>query len=77
MPVGSVYTAKDVFQSKQVESRKLLVDIEDPDVGKYQFSRGPVMLSDSPEIETNPAPELGQHTNEILSSLLGYDQEVT
>ena len=75
VPVGSVYTAKDVFQSEQVKSRKLLVDIEDPEVGKYQFTRGPVMLSESPEIETDPAPDLGQHTHEILSSLLKYDEE--
>ena len=33
------------------------------------------MLSGSPEIETNPAPDLGQHTYEILSSLLEYDEE--
>ena len=75
VPVGPVYTAEDVFQSEQVKSRKLLVDIEDPKVGKYQFTRGPVMLSGSPEIETNPAPDLGQHTYEILSSLLEYDEE--
>ena len=33
------------------------------------------MLSGAPEIETNPAPDLGQHTHEILSSILGYSDE--
>ena len=75
VPVGSVYTAKDIFESEQVKARKSLIDIEDPDVGTYQFARGPVMLSDAPEIETNPAPDLGQHTHEILSSILGYSDE--
>ena len=75
VPVGSVYTAKDIFESEQVKARRSLIDIEDPDVGTYQFARGPVMLSDSPEIETNPAPDLGQHTHEILSSILGYSDE--
>jgi len=75
VPVGSVYTAKDIFESEQVKARRSLIDIEDPDVGTYQFARGPVMLSESPEIETNPAPDLGQHTNEILSSILGYSDE--
>ena len=75
VPVGSVYTAKDVFESEQVKSRKALVDIDDPDVGTYQFARGPVMLSDSPEIETNPAPGLGQHTINILSEILQYSHE--
>ena len=75
VPVGSVYTAKDIFESEQVKARKSLIDIEDPDVGTYQFARGPVMLSNAPEIETNPAPDLGQHTHEILSSILGYSDE--
>ena len=75
VPVGSVYTAKDVFESEQVKSRKALVDIDDPDVGTYQFSRGPVMLSGSPEIETNPAPNLGQHTYKVLSEILRYSDE--
>jgi len=30
------------------------------------------MLSGSPEIEKNPAPDLGQHTYEILSEILRY-----
>ena len=75
VPVGSVYTAKDIFESEQVKARRSLIDIEDPDVGTYQFARGPVMLSEAPEIETNPAPDLGQHTHEILSSILGYSDE--
>lgn len=75
VPVGSVYTAKDIFESEQVKARRSLIDIEDPDVGTYQFARGPVMLSNAPEIETNPAPDLGQHTHEILSSILGYSDE--
>lgn len=74
VPVGSVYTAKDVFQSEQIQKRKALVTIDDPDVGKYQFARGPAMLSDSPEIETHPAPKLGEHTKNICSSLLGYSE---
>ena len=75
VPVGSVYTAKDIFESEQVKARRALIDIEDPDVGRYQFARGPVMLSGAPEIETNPAPDLGQHTHEVLSSILGYSDE--
>ena len=50
------------------------MNIIDPDVGSYQFARGPVMLSDAPEIETNPAPELGEHTQEILKEILHYSE---
>ena len=74
VPVGSVYTAKDVFESEQILKRKALVNIDDPDVGSYQFARGPVMLSDAPEIDTNPAPNLGEHTKEICLNLLGLSE---
>ncbi len=75
VPVGPVHTAKDVFECPQVEARKMLVSIEDPDVGTYQFARTPVTLSSAPEIPTNPAPDLGQHNEQVLSELLGYDAE--
>ncbi len=74
VPVGSVYTAKDVFESEQIQKRKALVDIHDPEVGTYQFARGPVMLSDAPEIDTNPAPNLGEHTKDICLNLLGLSE---
>ena len=75
IPVGPVYTAKDVFESKQVQARKGLVDIDDPLVGLHQFARTPIHLSAAPEIPARPAPELGQDTEEILSTLLGYAEE--
>ena len=75
VPVGPVYTARDVFESKQVQARKSLVDIDDPKVGPHQFARTPIHLSAAPEIPARPAPELGQDTEEILSTLLGYAKE--
>jgi CoA:oxalate CoA-transferase len=73
VPVGPVYTAKDVFADPQVAARKMLLPVEDADVGTYRFARSPVLLSSSPDIKAEPAPDLGQHSSEILSELLGYD----
>ena len=72
VPVGPVYTAADVFACPQVEARKMLVPIEDPDIGTYRFARTPTMLSSAPEIDPRPAPNLGEHTSQILSDILGY-----
>ncbi len=78
IPVGSVYTAEDIFASPQVEARKMLLNIEDPDVGNNKFARGPVMLSSSPEPRQSPAPELGQHSREILTKILEKtDEEIS
>ncbi|MDX1415610.1 MAG: CoA transferase [Candidatus Promineifilaceae bacterium] len=75
VPVGPVHTAQDVFDCPQVEARKLLINVDDPDVGSYRFARTPPMLSSMPEVEGQPAPRLGQHTRQILGDLLGYDLE--
>ena len=37
------------------------------------FARTTPHLSAAPELPANPAPNLGQHTREILQDLLGYD----
>jgi crotonobetainyl-CoA:carnitine CoA-transferase CaiB-like acyl-CoA transferase len=73
VPVGPVHTASDVFDCPQVEARKMLISVEDPEVGEYKFARTVPMLSSAPEAEGRPAPRLGQHTRQILSELLGYD----
>jgi formyl-CoA transferase len=72
VPVGSVYTARDVFEDPQVKARKILVPVDDPDVGVYRFARSPVMLSSSPEPMIGPAPRLGEHTHAVMRDILGY-----
>ena len=77
MPTGPVYTAHDVFGDPHFRTRGMLVDIDDPEVGRFTFARSTPHLASAPEIAQHPAPALGQHTREILESLLGYsDHEV-
>jgi CoA:oxalate CoA-transferase len=72
VPVGPVYSAQEVFADPQVAARKMLVPIDDPEVGTYHFARTPSMLSSAPEIEANPAPRLGEHNHQIIGEILGY-----
>jgi crotonobetainyl-CoA:carnitine CoA-transferase CaiB-like acyl-CoA transferase len=72
MPTAPVYTAKDVFEDDHFRIRHMLVDIDDPEVGSHTFARTTPHLSAAPEIATNPAPGLGQHTRPILEEL-GYN----
>jgi formyl-CoA transferase len=72
VPTGPIYTAKDVFKDPHFRQRQMLVDIDDPEVGPQTFARTTPHLSAAPEIPTNSAPNLGQHTRPILEELLGY-----
>ncbi len=73
VPCGPVYTAEDVFADPHVAARGMLMEIDDPDVGAFKFARTTPHLSTAPELAALPAPNLGQHTRQILTELLGYD----
>ena len=72
VPAGPVNTAEDVFNDPHVRARGMIMAIEDPDVGTFEFARSVPHLSEAPELPARPAPGLGEHTREILEGLLGY-----
>jgi len=74
VPTGPVNRAEDVFADPHVQARGLLMPIDDPEVGEFEFARSPLFLSEAPELPNAPAPALGQHTREVLEDL-GYDGE--
>jgi crotonobetainyl-CoA:carnitine CoA-transferase CaiB-like acyl-CoA transferase len=48
------------------------VEIDDPIHGKVKVPGIPVKLSKTPGKVERLAPELGQHTEEVLMEVLGY-----
>ena len=73
IPCGPIYNARDVFADPHVKARGMIMPIEDPEVGSFGFARSVPHMSAAPELPANPAPNLGQHSREILEGLLGYD----
>lgn len=53
----------------------MLIAIDDPNVGSVELARTTSHLSAVPEVPTNPAPNLGQHTRQVLQELLGYSPD--
>ncbi len=74
VPSGPVYNAEDVFQDPHIAARNMLVTVDDPIAGPRTYARSPLHLSSAPEIPTEPAPQLGEHTRTILRDLLEYDE---
>ena len=50
-------------------------DIEQPGVGTIRIPGAPATFAASARLEPTPAPELGQHTDEILSAELGLSSD--
>jgi crotonobetainyl-CoA:carnitine CoA-transferase CaiB-like acyl-CoA transferase len=56
-----------------VKANDYIVDVEHPQFGTTAMVGLPVRLRETPGSIRNTAPELGQHTEEILMEVLGYE----
>jgi crotonobetainyl-CoA:carnitine CoA-transferase CaiB-like acyl-CoA transferase len=68
---GPINTIEQVFADPQVKARGVLVEMTRPDGGTVQVVANPVRLSETPADYRIAPPALGQHTDEVLSGLLG------
>jgi crotonobetainyl-CoA:carnitine CoA-transferase CaiB-like acyl-CoA transferase len=63
---GPIYNMDQVYKNPQVLARKMLVDLEDPDLGTIHNIGIPVKLSATPGQIRTRAPMLGEHSSEVL-----------
>lgn len=75
VPTGPIYTAKDIFEDDHFRKREMLIEVDDPEVGSTTFARTTPHLSAAPQIPTEPAPNLGEHTRYVLQDLLNYSSD--
>jgi len=75
VPNGPINTVDKVVENPQVKARDMIVEVEHPRAGKLKMPGIPIKMSETPgDIRKHP-PILGEHTEEILTELLGYDEE--
>jgi formyl-CoA transferase len=77
VPCAPIQTIDQVFAAPQVRHREMLVEVEHPTAGTLRMAGIPVKFSATPASVRLPPPLLGEHTDEVLSSWLGMnDQEI-
>lgn len=74
VPSGPIQTLDRVFCDPQIAVRHMKVEMDHPAIGKLPMLGNPVKVEGVPE-EFAPPPLLGEHTEEILTGLLGYSHE--
>ena len=74
VPCGPIMSSKDLVDDEHVRLREMMVEVPHAERGTFLNVGCPIKLSDSPvTVETSPL--LGEHTDDILASVLGYDAE--
>ncbi|MBU1207577.1 MAG: CoA transferase, partial [Proteobacteria bacterium] len=75
IPCGPIYNLEQTFQDPQVRHQEMVLDLDQPS-GKVKTLGFPVKMSHTPAKLRRPAPQLGQHTMEILASLQYSPEQV-
>ena len=73
--VSVVNSVDQLPDDVQVQANQYVTTYEHPTFGPTKVVGLPVGLSETPGSLRRPAPEFGQHTEEILTELLGYSWE--
>jgi benzylsuccinate CoA-transferase BbsF subunit len=72
VPAGVVQKASDLIErDPQLAHRQHWQYLDHPETGRSIYNNVPIKLSRTPGQLSRPAPMLGQHTEEICTSLLG------
>jgi len=71
IPVGPILSMKEIAEEKSLRDTGTVVEVDHPTRGKYLTVGNPVKMSDS-ITEVKRSPLLGEHTEEILTKVLGY-----
>jgi crotonobetainyl-CoA:carnitine CoA-transferase CaiB-like acyl-CoA transferase len=77
VPCGAINSLPEVFADPQIEARGMVTQWQHPVKSDLRLVASPIKLSATPVRTPGhgglPPPRLGQHTEEILRSLLNYD----
>ncbi|MEP9349254.1 formyl-CoA transferase [Xanthobacter sp. KR7-225] len=74
IPCGPILSMKEIAEDRSLYATGTLVEVEHPGRGSYVTVGNPIKLSDN-DVPVERAPLLGEHTYEVLSDVLGLDDE--
>ena len=74
IPCGPILSMKEIAEDEDLRRSGTIVEVDHPERGPYLSVGCPIKLSDS-VVDVTRSPLLGEHTEEILTEVLGYAGE--
>jgi formyl-CoA transferase/CoA:oxalate CoA-transferase len=72
VPAAPILAVDQVLADPQVKQREMVVTVEHPTLGALPTLGTPIKVDGALGLDVVPSPALGQHTDDVLTSLLGY-----
>jgi formyl-CoA transferase len=72
IPSGKIYRAPEMLEDPHFQAREAIVETAHPKFGTLRMQNVAPKLSATPGGIRSPAPDLGQHNQEIYQGLLGF-----
>jgi crotonobetainyl-CoA:carnitine CoA-transferase CaiB-like acyl-CoA transferase len=72
VPAGRIKTVDEVCESAHLQARDMIVDLPHPTAGTVRTLGVPIRLHGTPGAAETAPPTLGQHTEQVLTRILGY-----
>ena len=73
VPCGPILSIEELIDEEALMKTGTVVEVDHPERGKYRTVGNPIKLSNSPT-DVKRSPLLGEHTDEILTDVLGYNE---
>jgi crotonobetainyl-CoA:carnitine CoA-transferase CaiB-like acyl-CoA transferase len=75
VPCGPINNIQQVFDDPHIKARGMRVEVAHPRAGHVSMLANPAKLSATPPAYDRAPPRLGEHTREVLASVLGMSAE--
>ena len=75
IPSGKIYRAPEMLEDAQFKAREAIIRTMHPKFGELKMQNVAPKLSNTPGGVRSPAPELGEHNDEVYRQLLNFSDE--